>query len=83
MNESPILQTEVEYLKANQESLSQRYPGKHLVIQGQQVIDACDTRKEAADRGMKQTEGDFLVRHVDHPEDPVIFMPTVLGVELS
>lgn len=35
------------------------------------VIGADPDEDAAVDAGMIQLEGDFLVRHVDHPNDPI------------
>ena len=72
MQAAPILEAEVQYLRENQESLAQQYPNQFLVIQGQAVIHADLDEGSAIDTGMEKLHGDFLVRHVNYPEDPLM-----------
>ena len=83
MSEQVILQEEVDHFLANQEQLARKYAGQHIIVKGQRVIGACDTMDEAIEKGLKETTGDFLVRHVDELEDPVTFMPTRIEAPLE
>ena len=76
---SGLLEVESNYIQSHHEKLARQYPNKYLVIQGEKVHLACDDFDTAADEGAAILIGDFLVRHVDHPEDPVAFVPTMLG----
>lgn len=73
-----LLQTEVDYLLAHHQTLAKEYPNKYLVIQGPKVHTTGDDFESACQAGIKLLRGNFLVRHVDHPEDEEIFLPTVI-----
>ena len=74
------LETEVKFLLKNHETLRKKHPGRYLVIQGERVIHADRDEDAAVDVGMKNLKGDFLVRHVDQPDDR--FSITGLVVEI-
>jgi len=57
----------------NHEALSKEYPDQYLVIQGERVVCADPDETAALDAGLNAVEGDFLLRHVDKPEDPIFF----------
>ena len=78
-----ILEIERKYLLENHQVLAARHPNQFLVIQGEQVFGAYDDYDQAVDSGIERLEGDFLVRHVNDPEDPVVFIPTVLELPLD
>ena len=80
MDEPTIFETESKFFWENREALSKEYPGQYLVVQGERVICADPDEDAAVDAGMKQLEGDFLVRHVDHPEDPISFTGLIVEV---
>ena len=77
-----VLRTERNYIKANREALAARYPGKYLVIKGEEVLGAYDSHGEGVDAGINMLDGGpFLVRSVDEPDDPKVFVPTVFRVD--
>ena len=83
MPEQVVLQEEVDHFLANQENVARKYAGKHVIVKGQRVIGVCETMDEAIEKGLEETTGDFLVRHVDELEDPVTFMPTLIEVPVK
>lgn len=62
-----MLETELKYLRENKEDLSRRYPGRFLVIKGEEVSGAYETQ-DAALTAAVETYGltNVLVRR---PED--------------
>ncbi|PIP22559.1 MAG: hypothetical protein COX37_03395 [Candidatus Nealsonbacteria bacterium CG23_combo_of_CG06-09_8_20_14_all_39_17] len=57
------LQKQLEYFKARQKELVEKYEGKFLVINGQKVHGVYDTEIEAyADAKKKFELGDFLIQ---------------------
>ena len=74
-----LLVTEREYLKANHEMLLREYPGKFLLIKGAEVYGGYDTEGEAIAAGRQKfpDAAAFLVRHVEHPDDPVFHAPVL------
>ncbi|MXX34084.1 MAG: hypothetical protein F4107_12290 [Gemmatimonadetes bacterium] len=85
--EPELLDTEVQYLQENHRSLRQKYPGKVLLIKGNEVLGAYDSEEEAALAGVElfpEPGARFLVRSVNRIEDPKIGNPAlVLGIPLS
>ena len=85
--EPELLATEVKYLQDNHRKLRRKYPGKVLLIKGQEVLGAYDSKEEAALEGVKKFPkpgARFLVRSVDRIEDPEVSNPAlVLGIPLS
>ncbi len=83
---SQILVAERAYLKKHKERLKKEHPGKHVLIKGEQVHGAYDTREAGILAGVEQFPDAraFLVRSVDRPEDPVESNPALsLGVPLT
>lgn len=67
---SDPLGSEKEYLKANRDRFMQEYPGKYLLIKGDQVFGAFETYEEGVREGARAFGvGPFLVRSVLQPED--------------
>ena len=65
-----ILAEEKAYLRANLEALSQRYPGKYLLIKNNEVYGGYETFEQGVDVGVDLFgSGPFLVRSVLHPDD--------------
>ncbi len=76
-----MLQVERDFIQSQHAELAKEYPNKFLAIQGTEVLAAEDDFDDAADRGSELAAGDFLVRHVDHPDDPVINIPLDSEIE--
>lgn len=80
------LAMEKAYLKEHQSELSETYPGRYLVIQGENVYGAFETYDQGVNEGVKMLgAGPFLVRSVLQPEDPPpLSIPTLsLGMPIS
>ncbi len=78
-----ILETERAYLLANAKELAAKYPGKHLLIKGETVYGAFETRNEGVDRGFQLFPREsFPVRSVLRPEDPEPVIVPVLALGL-
>ena len=69
-----LLEVERDYIQTHHKELSEKYPDKYLVIQGCSVHSQAESFEAGANWGMANLEGDFLVRHVDHPEDEEILV---------
>ena len=70
MAEEGLLKTEKDYLIAHQEELAKKYPGRFVVIYGEQVIGGYDSYEEAVRTGQEFCgAGPFLVRNVHRPEE--------------
>ena len=78
------LAVERAYLQDHQAELTEKYPDKYLVIQGETVYGAYDTYDQGVQEGVSQFgAGPFLVRSVLKPEDEEIYIPVLaLGVPL-
>lgn len=64
------LGSEKEYLKANRDRFMREYPGKYLLIKGDQVSGAFETCDEGVKEGVRAFGiGPFLVRSVLQAED--------------
>ena len=67
---SDPLAKEKAFLRENHEALSSAYPGKYLLIMGEEVHGAFETYDEGVVAGAKLFgAGPFLVRSVLRPED--------------
>ena len=79
---SDILQTEKDYLRANQAELAEQYPGKYLLLEKEEVRGAYDSYDDAVEAAMSLGAGPFLVRSVHRPEDdePIIIPVLSLGL---
>lgn len=79
-----LLTTERAYLKNNLDSLARQYPGRYLLIKGEEVYGAFETHDLGVDAGIKLFgRGPFLVRSVSDPEpDPLVIPALVVGVPL-
>ena len=81
-----ILEVERTFLKKNQKRLKRKYPGKHLLIVGENVCGAFNTYDEGVLTGVTRFPNGpaFLVRSVDSVEDPVLHNPALaIGIPLS
>ena len=64
------LGSEKKYLKANRDQFMREYPGKYLLIKGDQVFGAFETYEEGVKEGARTLGvGPFLVRSALQPED--------------
>lgn len=61
---------EKKFLKENQKELSDRFPGKYLLIKGEEVMGGFETYEQGVSEGAKLFgTGPFLVRSVLQPDD--------------
>lgn len=61
---------EKKFLKENQKELSDRFPGKYLLIRGEEVVGGFETYEQGVSEGAKLLgAGPFLVRSVLKPDD--------------
>ena len=64
------LAREKAYLKSNREALAASYPGKYLLIKGEDVLGAFETYDQGVTEGVRLLgAGPFLVRSVLRPDD--------------
>lgn len=79
MAEKDLLKTEKDYLISHQEELAKEYPGKYLVIRGEEVVGAYNTYEEGVLAGTEFCGvGPFLVRSVHRPEEEETLIVPVL-----
>ena len=72
-----ILAEETEFLDANMAKFAAAYPGKALLVKGNELIGAFDTESEAVDEGVKRYgKGPFLVRKAGE-DTPEYFIPAL------
>lgn len=79
-----LLATENAYLKVNRETLASQYPGKYVLIMGEEVHGAFETHDLGVDAGIRLFgRGPFLVRSVLDPEPDTLVIPALaVGVPL-
>lgn len=79
-----LLATERAFLKKNIETLAHDYPGRYLLIKGENVHGAFETYELAVEAGIKLFgRGPFLARSVTDPDpDPVTIPVLAAGVPL-
>ena len=79
---SDILQTEKDYLRANQAELAEKYPGKYLLLEKEVILGAYDSYNDAVDAAVSLGAGPYLVRSVHQPEDddPLVIPVLALGL---
>lgn len=79
-----LLATERAFLKENIETLAHDYPGRYLLIKGENVHGAFETCELAVEAGIKLFgRGPFLARSVTDPDpDPVTIPVLAAGVPL-
>ena len=79
------LEKEKAYLQKHQAELTDRYPGKYVVIQGEERLGAYDTYEQGVDAGVLHLgAGPFLVRSVFDTEDEEFIIPALaMGVPLN
>lgn len=72
-----MLETEMNYLKTHREDLVKLYPGRYLVIKGEEVTGAYETR-EAALEGAAEMHGlsNVLIRRAED-SDEIISIPAL------
>lgn len=74
--ESPLVQ-ENEYYAANKDEFVRRYPGRYLLIKGQELIGNYATANEAIGEGSRRYGvGPFLVR-LSGTDAPVVSAPAL------
>jgi len=60
-----MLATEFKYYRTNHSRLSEKYPGKYIVIKGKKVIGTYDSHSEAFNKTIQTEElGTFLIQRV-------------------
>ena len=79
-----LLSTETTYYQEHREDLERQYPNRFVLIHGDRIHGAYDTKEMAIDAGYRLFgEGPYLVRKVGE-DMPVIFNPALsLGVPLA
>lgn len=72
-----MLETELKYLRANKEELAKLYPGRFLVIKGEKVSGAYETRDQAL-TGAAEKHGleNVLIRRAEDADEE-IFIPAL------
>lgn len=69
MSVDPLIR-EKEFLRENQKELSDQFPGKYLLIRGEEVVGGFETHEKGVSEGAKLFgAGPFLVRSVLKPDD--------------
>lgn len=59
-----MLEKEFQYYLDNQETLVKLYSGKYIVIVGEKVVGAYDSKQEAYDKSSEEMAlGTFLIQH--------------------
>ena len=67
---------EVAFWEANKEDLTRRYPGKYLIIRGEEVQGVLDTIEEVRLADQKELmDNPALVRLTDNSEPVTVFSP--------
>lgn len=76
---SGILTAESRFLLDNAERLLAKHGERFLLIKGQEVHGAYDSRDEAIDEGVRMFphDAEFLVRSAADPKDPTYLIPTL------
>ncbi len=76
---SDILATESEFLLDNADRLLAQYGERFLLIKGQEVHGAYDTREEAINAGVEKfaKDAEFLVRSAASPKTPTYIIPAL------
>jgi len=76
-----MLESELNYLKAHKDELAKLYPGRFLVIKGEEVTGAYETR-EAAFTGAVERHGltDVLVRRAEDADELVSIPALTYGL---
>jgi hypothetical protein len=63
-----MFQRELNFFKQHKAELARQYPGKEVVIVGEQVVGAYDTASEANRETLKlYSPGQFIIRRPDEP----------------
>jgi hypothetical protein len=83
MANGDLLRTEKDYLMSRQEELAKTYPGKYLVIHGEEVVGAYDTYEDGVRAGTEFCgAGPFLVRSVHRAGEEETLTVPVLALGL-
>lgn len=73
-----LLTTERTFLKKNIEALAREYPGRYLLIKGENVHGAFETYELAVEAGIKLFgRGPFLARSVTDPDPAPVTIPVL------
>jgi hypothetical protein len=70
-----VFEQEKAFCEAHREELREKYPGKHLLIVGDQIIGFYDEVGEAYQEAIKTYEpGHFMIQEVPaNPEDDIVW----------
>jgi hypothetical protein len=76
-----MLETELNYLQTHKEQLAKLYPGRYLVIKGEEVSGAYETR-EAALTGAVEKHGltNVLIRRAEDTDEIVSIPALAFGL---
>ena len=73
---SSVLDKEWDYYTTNRDKIIKEYRDKYVVISGDRVVAAYDTRKEAYHETTKHTPlGSFMIHHATDPEEVIQLSP--------
>ena len=73
------LTEEREFFEEHFEEYKERYPGRHLLIVGRQLMGHYATRQEAVAAGYEIEGIDAMLVQKSGDRPPVMFLPTVLS----
>jgi hypothetical protein len=70
-----VFEQEKAFCETHRDILREQYPGKHLIIVGDQVIGSYDSVGDAYRRAVKTYEpGNFMIQEVPaQPEDDIVW----------
>ena len=73
-----LLSKEPAFFKNNLQDLADEYPGRYLLIKGEDVVGAFETHDLGVDAGIKLFgRGPFLVRSVTEPDPEPLTIPAM------
>jgi hypothetical protein len=73
-----MLETELKYLQTHKEDLIKLYPGRYLVIKGEEVSGAYETREEAMTAAVEMHGlQNVLIRRAEDA-DEIVFIPALI-----
>jgi hypothetical protein len=71
-----VFEQEKAFCEAHREELREKYPGKHLLIVGDQIIGAYNNVSDAYEEALKTYQpGHFMLKKVpERPEDDIVWL---------
>jgi hypothetical protein len=71
-----VFEKEKAFCEAHRDELRRKYPGKHLIIVGDEVIGSYDNASDAYEEAVKSyTPGHFMLQEVPaRPEDDIVWL---------